>query len=497
MASRPTSKTVVSAPRLRWSRAALLGRVNAGLRFGPGSPAAEVPARAGLDRRATLTRRLLASVDALGAVVAVLVILVWVGAPTDRPLGLALLAPLIVAIHKVAGVYDRDELVIKRSTLDELPKLLQLAAVFTLLVAASSEELFSERLGPQRLVVLWGATTILVVALRRLARAVAHAVLPAERCLVIGDTEHVQRLVDKLARAHAPAEVVASTELTGTPFAGPVRVEWMHDLVERHDIHRVIIAPLSRDSAEIAHLVRAAKAAGVRVSILPGMLEAVGSAVEFEQIDGMTVLGVRRFRLTRSSRSIKRAFDLMVGTLGFIAVAPILAVLAVAVRLDSAGPIFFRQIRIGLRGKPFEIWKFRSMVVDADSRKTGLRELNEAGGGMFKIADDPRVTRVGRLLRKTSLDELPQIFNVLTGDMSLVGPRPLVIDEDALIEGLYRVRLHLTPGMTGPWQILGSTRVPMDEMVGIDYLYVANWSLWEDVKILVRTIPHVLARRGL
>jgi lipopolysaccharide/colanic/teichoic acid biosynthesis glycosyltransferase len=136
------------------------------------------------------------------------------------------------------------------------------------------------------------------------------------------------------------------------------------------------------------------------------------------------------------------------------------------------------------------------MVPDAEERKSDLRHLNETEG-LFKIAGDPRITRVGRLLRKTSLDELPQLINVWRGEMSLVGPRPLVVDEDAQISGLDRSRLHLTPGMTGHWQILGSTRVPLEEMVGIDYLYVANWSLWNDLKLLLRTIPFVLARRGL
>ena len=134
------------------------------------------------------------------------------------------------------------------------------------------------------------------------------------------------------------------------------------------------------------------------------------------------------------------------------------------------------------------------MVVDAEAQKDSLRALNEAGDGLFKLARDPRVTRVGGFLRRTSLDELPQLLNVLRGEMSLVGPRPLVIDEDAQVLGLDRSRLHLTPGMTGPWQILGS-RVPMQEMVGLDYLYVANWSLWLDLKVMLRTVRHV-ARRG-
>ena len=224
------------------------------------------------------------------------------------------------------------------------------------------------------------------------------------------------------------------------------------------------------------------------------MLEVVGSAVEFDDVDGMTVLGVRQFGLSRSSRTLKRAFDIVVTSIGLVAVAPILAGLAIAIRLDTRGSIFFRQVRIGRDGEPFEIFKFRSMVTGADARKDELRELNEVGDGMFKISADPRVTRVGRFLRGTSLDELPQLFNVLRGEMSLVGPRPLVVDEDALVIGLDRSRLHLTPGMTGPWQVLGA-RVPMQEMVGIDYLYVSSWSLWLDVKLLLRTVRHVL-RRG-
>jgi lipopolysaccharide/colanic/teichoic acid biosynthesis glycosyltransferase len=224
------------------------------------------------------------------------------------------------------------------------------------------------------------------------------------------------------------------------------------------------------------------------------MLEVVGSAVEFDDIDGMTMLGVRCFGLSRSSLLLKRAFDVVAALAGLVVVGPAIALLALAIRLDSKGPVFFRQVRVGRNGRPFRIYKFRSMVLGADRRKDALRALNEAGDGLFKISDDPRVTRVGRALRATSLDELPQILNVLRGEMSLVGPRPLVTDEDAQVLGLDRSRLHLTPGITGPWQVLGC-RVPMQEMVGIDYLYVANWSLWLDLKILVRTVRHV-ARRG-
>jgi lipopolysaccharide/colanic/teichoic acid biosynthesis glycosyltransferase len=227
------------------------------------------------------------------------------------------------------------------------------------------------------------------------------------------------------------------------------------------------------------------------------MFEVVGSSVEFDDIDGVTVLGVRRVGLGRSAERVKRAMDLVGAGLGLIVLAPLFALVAVAIKLDSRGPVFYRQWRVGRDGRPFRMVKFRSMVQDADALKAQLAELNVAGDGLFKVIDDPRITRVGRFIRKLSIDELPQLFNVVHGEMSLVGPRPLIPDEDDRVDGRFRRRLRLVPGMTGPWQILGPTRVPLTEMVGIDYLYGANWSLWLDIKILLRTLGHVLRRRGL
>jgi lipopolysaccharide/colanic/teichoic acid biosynthesis glycosyltransferase len=194
---------------------------------------------------------------------------------------------------------------------------------------------------------------------------------------------------------------------------------------------------------------------------------------------------------------VKRAFDCAGASLGLLAVSPLMIAIAIAIKLDSRGPVFFRQLRVGRDEKHFGLFKFRTMVPDAEDLKPSLVDLNEAQEGLFKIAADPRVTRVGRFLRKTALDELPQLFNVLRGEMSLVGPRPLIVDEDRRIEGWHRRRLALHPGMTGHWQILGPASVSLREMVAIDYLYVANWSLWTDVKILLRTVPYVLCRRGL
>ena len=163
--------------------------------------------------------------------------------------------------------------------------------------------------------------------------------------------------------------------------------------------------------------------------------------------------------------------------------------IAVLIKRSSPGPVFFRQTRVGRGETRFEIVKFRTMRSDAEERKMELRDRNETRG-LFKIADDPRITGIGRILRRSSLDELPQLINVVRGEMSLVGPRPLVIDEDEQVVGWHRGRLDLTPGMTGAWQILGN-RVPLEDMVSLDYLYIVNWSLWSDIEILLRTVPHV------
>jgi lipopolysaccharide/colanic/teichoic acid biosynthesis glycosyltransferase len=194
---------------------------------------------------------------------------------------------------------------------------------------------------------------------------------------------------------------------------------------------------------------------------------------------------------------LKRATDVVGASVAGLLLAPAWMVAALAVRRTSPGPVLFRQRRIGRDGRSFTMLKFRTMVEGADAAKDELRELNEADA-LFKISDDPRITPVGRFLRRSSLDEVPQLLNVLRGEMSLVGPRPLVPEDDSLVvEGWQRRRLQVYPGMTGVWQIFGSSRIPLDEMVKIDYLYSANWSLWLDVKVLLRTIPHVMARRGL
>ncbi len=221
----------------------------------------------------------------------------------------------------------------------------------------------------------------------------------------------------------------------------------------------------------------------------------VDSTIEIDRLPGLA--GVGASAEFDAGLRVKRGLDLLGAMLGLLALAPLIAVIAAAIKLEGGGGVFYRQQRVGHRGMRFDMLKFRTMVPGADAMKEALRAHNEARGGLFKIAEDPRVTRVGRWLRRTALDELPQLLNILKGEMSLVGPRPLVVEEDERIAGRHRRRLELKPGMTGPWQILGPTRASLSQMVAIDYRYVEHWSLWKDLKILLRTVPHVVGRRGL
>jgi exopolysaccharide biosynthesis polyprenyl glycosylphosphotransferase len=487
--------------RLREDDAVIVGPRHAGRPPVASSPAearrlvealpVEAGARGAISRPWTesLDGRLLGIADILAMSVAAVVVLGLLG---DARASVAVLAcgPLALFLFKLAGLYGRDERLISVSTLDETPRLLQQTGLVALGVVIVESVVSPRGLGGAAIAALWIACFATVTAGRLMARRLTRRFTAVERCLVVGELDQANRLRERLAESRARARVVACVPLSDEDLTEVDGRTLLSSLIRDLRVNRLIVVPTMSDARDGFELIRAAKAVGVSVSVLPRIFDAIGSDVEFDEVNGLTLLGVRSFGLPDSARVVKRAFDIVVGSLGFLAIAPMMLAIALAVRLDSSGPVFFRQVRVGRNGRHFHMIKFRSMVTDADALKDRLRTLSDPGDGLFKIADDPRVTRVGRLLRQTSLDELPQLFNVLQGEMSLVGPRPLVIDEDAKIAGLERSRLHLTPGMTGPWQILDS-RLPLKEMVEVDYRYVANWSLWIDLKILLRTVAHV------
>jgi exopolysaccharide biosynthesis polyprenyl glycosylphosphotransferase len=444
-------------------------------------------------------RRCLGAADLIAAALALVLALTIFGDDGLRPATLVAL-PLVVLVAKFAGLYDRDELVLNKTTLDEAPALFNLATLYTLIIFLGEDVLVAGHLGQSQVLGLWAVLFFTTVGGRALARKLARSQTPEERCLVIGASEASLQLANKLEHCQElKATVIGRVPLDPSDHGGSTLgvLDDIERVIAEYRVDRVIVAPEGTDSEVMLATIQRAKSLGVQVSLLPRVLEVLGSTIEYDNIYGMSILGLRRFGLTRSSAFVKRAFDL-VGTAIVIALlSPLLLAIGLAIRLSSSGPVLFRQPRVGRDGELFEMFKFRSMYVGAEAHREDLKQQNEAAEGLFKIADDPRITHVGRLLRRSSLDELPQLLNVLKGEMSLVGPRPLVEEEDRMIEGRHRRRLHLKPGMTGHWQIFGSSRIPLREMVTIDYLYVANWSLWNDVKVLMRTVPYVLARRGL
>ena len=452
----------------------------------------EARSRAGSARDSRL-RRTLGLIDVVAAYSALGLVIVLVdGKILDPRPAAVLIAPFVTLAAKAIGLYDRDQHVLRKTTIDEAPSLIYLAIIYALTVWLTESIVLNVWLGRPEVLTLVLLSFVLFALGRLIGRAFVSASASAERCMIVGNPTDGRRISTKLASSPGVKAVVVGCvalhpndepenldgRLRGS-LSGP---DSLTRAIATHHIERVIIAPDSHDQDEILHIIRLIKALGVKVSVLPRLLEVVGSSSTFEDVDGLTLLGLSQYGGSKSSAFLKRVMDVALAALALVLLAPLLLLLASAVKLDSKGPVFFGQRRIGRRGEVFRMIKFRSMIPDAEAGKNGLRGCNEAEGGLFKISTDPRTTRVGRFLRTTSLDELPQLLNVLAGSMSLVGPRPLVQDEDALLEGWERRRLAVKPGMTGMWQIFGSSRIPMKEMVKIDYLYGANWSLWLDLK---------------
>ena len=451
-------------------------------------------------------RRALAGVDLLAAAASLVLALIVIGGESLSFWPALACVPLLTLVNKALGLYDRDENLVHKTTLDEAPRLLAVASFYAFCVWLAGPLLVHGHLGRAPVVELAFLSFFMLMVGRAVARTLLTARAEPERCIVIGSAAAAERVASKLDSVHGVrAEIVGRVPLehdyleqrvdSSVPVLGDVTSLGL--VLAREDVERAIIAFEGPDSEELLHTIRLVKALGVKVSVLPRLLEVVGSAATYDDLDGLPLLGVRRYGLSRSSDLLKRGVDIVGASLILFLLMPLFIVIAVAIKLDSSGPVFFRQRRIGRSSEGFDMLKFRSMVDGADKVKDRLRERNEAAGGLFKIEDDPRITRVGRVLRETSIDELPQLINVLKGDMSLVGPRPLVPDEDRKIEGWQRRRTGFRPGMTGMWQIFGASRIPMHEMVKIDYLYGANWSVWRDLKILARTVPVVVGRRGL
>jgi exopolysaccharide biosynthesis polyprenyl glycosylphosphotransferase len=416
--------------------------------------------------------------------------------------GLATL-PVWLVLLNMYGLYERDARRVKHSTLDDVPALLHALLVGCLLLWA-----WFALVAPAKLVfatiLVFGATALILILTGRAATRAGfvHLVAP-ERVLLIGSGEASRTLIKKMrssARLNLePVGMLAcerdSAHVLGLPRLGYLDEVNLRRVMAEHGVVRVVVADVEVDREHLLAVLRDCRSTGVKVSLLPGTFSALGPSTEIDDVQGITVLGINPPALSRSSLVAKRVLDIVGAAVLGLLVLPLMAVLAVVIKLDSSGPVLYRQERIGRAGGRFRILKLRTMVADADARRAELMGQSKDPGWLH-LEEDPRITRVGRLLRLASLDELPQLWNVLTGEMSLVGPRPLIAAEDRMVDPWARGRLDLTPGLTGLWQVLGRTSIPFDEMVKLDYLYVTNWSLWGDIRLMLRTLPVVLKRSG-
>ncbi len=356
------------------------------------------------------------------------------------------------------------------------------------------------------LIVFWFAAVLLVPSARWLVRTLLWSRSSfKERVLIVGAGEVGHSLAAKISK-HPEYKIdligyLDNGEPCGSCDDGPPIpiLGVLNDLervIAQQDVHRVIVAFSQARHDDFLRVVRACSDSYIQVNIVPRLFEVVSSRALVDDVEGIPLLDIGHAELSRFNMAVKRVFDLIVGSVICLFALPVMAVIALAIKLDSKGPVLFRQERMGRGWKTFEILKFRSMAEDAESRRHELEDCNECDGPIFKIRKDPRITRVGGVLRRWSLDELPQILNVMKGDMSLVGPRPLWVKEARQCGGWTQKRLDITPGMTGLWQVLGRSDIPFDEMVKLDYMYVTGWSLSWDIKLLFQTFSAVTRKRG-
>ena len=466
--------------------------------------------------RGWLMRRLLLAADIVGLTAAFLFAMAVAPSPAavgDRVSSVAELAlfaaslPFWVVLARVHTLYDRDEERSDHSTVDDIFGVFQVVTIGTWSFFAVTHLTGLPHPTMTRMVVFWLAAIAAVPLLRAGARGVGRRQAAYVQNVIIVGSGEVARTLESKIQYHREyrLRVVGFVERDNRPCPGSEDLELigstddLPELVRAHSVHRVVIAFPTESHEQTLDVIRALQDSNVQIDIVPRMFEALGTNARLHTIEGIPMVGLPSWQLSASSRFLKRSLDLVGAVAGLIVLGPLFAIIAAWIKLDSRGPVFFRQVRMGAGDRAFRVYKFRTMVNDADARKSEVAHLNmhmNDDPRMFKVPNDPRVTRVGAILRRTRIDELPQLLNVIRGEMSLVGPRPLILDEDQYVQRWARRRLELKPGMTGLWQVLGASDIPFDEMTKLDYLYVTNWSLREDVRLIMLTLPALARARA-
>jgi exopolysaccharide biosynthesis polyprenyl glycosylphosphotransferase len=344
---------------------------------------------------------------------------------------------------------------------------------------------------------------VLVAGLRALFDHVSGLVLAAagyrRRALLVGRGEQIDAVAHALGEQGSPYSVVGFISLTPRAENGLRSLGDLADVGEvvvRNAIDEVIIADPDFPQQQAVELVDQCHRRGVRVHVAPSTMEILIHRAEFVPGQSVPLFELKPPVFEGVDYAMKRVFDIVGASLLVLVLSPLMLAIAAAVRLSSRGPVLYRSVRPGIGGTPFPCFKFRTMYVDADERQEELEAHNEASGAIFKIRHDPRVTPAGRFLRRFSLDELPQLLNVLRGEMSLVGPRPLPLRDFERLESWHKKRYLVLPGITGLWQVSGRSNLDFDDLVRLDFLYLERWSPFLDLTILIKTIPAVVLRRG-
>src|SRR5579884_1718645 len=437
--------------------------------------------------RDALLHRVLGVADGVAIALTAVVVGVW-GSGSDAALLLVLSAPVWIVIAKIVGLYDRDQRTLRHLTVDEVPWLVVWSFAGTALLTLLLGPVPALSLTPRDRFLVWGSSFGLAFLLRSAGRALLRRITPPQGLLLVGEGPLAAAVVRKL-EIFRDIHALVLRQVPNCDQLG-------EHLGNLDAVERIVVATSELTEGLLEELLPACRARGIKLTVVPPTRGMFGTATHLEHVADLPLLAYNTWYPSRSTLALKRIFDYLVALVGVLVALPIFLLSALAIVIDDGFPVFFRQERAGQHAIPFRIFKFRTMVRDAEARLSELVSFDELEAPMFKLKRDPRVTRVGRFLRRTSLDELPQLINVLQGDMSLVGPRPELLDLVERYEPEHEFRLRVKPGITGPWQVFGRSELTFEEVLAVEREYVENLSIARDVRILLMTLPAVIARRG-
>lgn len=422
-------------------------------------------------------------------------------------LSLVLAATWVVFIAS-DGLYDIDQLFWGAGELRRVARALALGVVAFILITFA---LKTPGLSRAWTLLAWVFAVVFVwagrLAVRLFLRRMRLRGYLLRRTLIVGTNAEAADLIGVLRAAPetglVPTGCLAATQADrlsldyasgAVPVLGSARD--LPEVVDAAEIDTVIIATSAFEHDVVSRMIAELRGKSVSIQISSGLFEVLTTRVWVREVAGIPLIMVKGVSLSRVNLAVKRVFDIVVSMLVVLLGLPVWLAIVGLIKASSPGPVFYRQKRIGRGGKPFDMFKFRSMVADADAKLAQLQALNEATGPLFKMKDDPRVTSIGKWMRKFSIDEFPQVLNVLLGEMSLVGPRPPLPKEVVLYTQYDWRRLEVPPGMTGLWQVSGRSKLTFAEMVRLDIFYIENWSVALDISLILRTVPAVLFAKG-